>query len=300
MAFSLDVKKELSQIKNLANKEEVNYELMGYFISNNISCVDKKIKYSTENEYNIDRFSKLLKNINFNNFDISVLGKSFIITFREKDFFDVLEKKNINQFNLDMFSYLRYIFEKINSEKNIELIKSFIRGVFLGSGSINNPENTYHMEIYIKNREVLEKLFDIVQKYNLNLKKSEQFLYIKDGEEISKFLAFIGANKSVLKFEEIRVQKYMNNKVNRLVNCKTANLNKVLNASIEQIDAINKLKKNGKFEKLDESLKEIANLRIDYPDLSLIELGQKLKSPLGKSGVNYRMKKIIQISKIYW
>ena len=198
-----------------------------------------------------------------------------------------------------MFSYLRYIFEKINSEKNIELIKSFIRGVFLGSGSINNPENTYHMEIYIKNREVLEKLFDIVQKYNLNLKKSEQFLYIKDGEEISKFLAFIGANKSVLKFEEIRVQKYMNNKVNRLVNCKTANLNKVLNASIEQIDAINKLKKNGKFEKLDESLKEIANLRIDYPDLSLIELGQKLKSPLGKSGVNYRMKKIIQISKIY-
>mgnify|MGYP002282315424 FL=1 len=300
MAFSLDVKKELSQIKNLANKEEVNYELMGYFISNNISCVDKKIKYSTENEYNIDRFSKLLKNINFNNFDISVLGKSFIITFREKDFFDVLEKKNINQFNLDMFSYLRYIFEKINSEKNIELIKSFIRGGFLGSGSINNPENTYHMEIYIKNREVLEKLFDIVQKYNLNLKKSEQFLYIKDGEEISKFLAFIGANKSVLKFEEIRVQKYMNNKVNRLVNCKTANLNKVLNASIEQIDAINKLKKNGKFEKLDESLKEIANLRIDYPDLSLIELGQKLKSPLGKSGVNYRMKKIIQISKIYW
>ena len=299
MAFSLDVKKELSQIKNLANKEEVNYELMGYFISNNISCVDKKIKYSTENEYNIDRFSKLLKNINFNNFDISVLGKSFIITFREKDFFDVLEKKNINQFNLDMFSYFRYIFEKINSEKNIELIKSFIRGVFLGSGSINNPENTYHMEIYIKNREVLEKLFDIVQKYNLNLKKSEQFLYIKDGEEISKFLAFIGANKSVLKFEEIRVQKYMNNKVNRLVNCKTANLNKVLNASIEQIDAINKLKKNGKFEKLDESLKEIANLRIDYPDLSLIELGQKLKSPLGKSGVNYRMKKIIQISKIY-
>jgi len=299
MAFSLDVKKELSQIKNLANKEEVNYELMGYFISNNISCVDKKIKYSTENEYNIDRFSKLLKNINFNNFDISVLGKSFIITFREKDFFDVLEKKNINQFNLDMFSYLRYIFEKINSEKNIELIKSFIRGGFLGSGSINNPENTYHMEIYIKNREVLEKLFDIVQKYNLNLKKSEQFLYIKDGEEISKFLAFIGANKSVLKFEEIRVQKYMNNKVNRLVNCKTANLNKVLNASIEQIDAINKLKKNGKFEKLDESLKEIANLRIDYPDLSLIELGQKLKSPLGKSGVNYRMKKIIQISKIY-
>ena len=89
----------------------------------------------------------------------------------------------------------------------------------------------------------------------------------------------------------------MNNKVNRLVNCETANLNKVLNASIEQIEAIRQLKKDGKFDKLDDSLKEIANLRLEYPDMPLIELGLKLSNPIGKSGVNYRLKKIIKIAK---
>ena len=128
------------------------------------------------------------------------------------------------------------------------------------------------------------------------MKQRENTIYIKEGEEISKFLAFIGAVKSVLKFEEIRVERHMNNKVNRLVNCKTANLNKVLNASVEQVEAIRKLKQSGKFEKLDETLKEIAEVRLQNPDMPLVELGQKLSNPIGKSGVNYRLKKIIKIS----
>ena len=89
----------------------------------------------------------------------------------------------------------------------------------------------------------------------------------------------------------------MNNKVNRLVNCKTANLNKTLNASVEQINAIKKLKENGKFLKLDKGLQELAELRLEHPDMPLSELGQKLKNPIGKSGVNYRLKKIIELSK---
>ena len=88
----------------------------------------------------------------------------------------------------------------------------------------------------------------------------------------------------------------MRGKVNRLVNCETANLNKTINASIEQIAAIKKLKKEGKFNKLNDNLKEIANLRIENPDMSLIELGKLLKEPVGKSGVNYRLKKIIEIA----
>ena len=89
----------------------------------------------------------------------------------------------------------------------------------------------------------------------------------------------------------------MRGKVNRIVNCKTANLNKTINASVEQIEAIKKLQKSGEFNKLDENLKEIAILRLEYPDISLIELGKKLRNPVGKSGVNYRLKKIIEISK---
>ena len=126
--------------------------------------------------------------------------------------------------------------------------------------------------------------------------KNKYSIYIKEGEEISKILAVIGANKAVLKFEDIRVKREMRAKVNRLVNCETANLNKTINASIEQIAAIKKLKKEGKFNKLNDNLKEIANLRIENPDMSLIELGKLLKEPVGKSGVNYRLKKIIEIA----
>ena len=117
-------------------------------------------------------------------------------------------------------------------------------------------------------------------------------LYIKDGEEISKYLAFIGANKAVLKFEEIRVIRDMRNNVNRLVNCETANLNKTINAALKQIDDINFIIKCNRFSELTENLQEIAHVRLENPDASLIELGKMLNNPIGKSGVNYRLKMI--------
>ena len=144
---------------------------------------------------------------------------------------------------------------------------------------------------------MISKIIETLKKYNINVKTIDGSIYIKDGEEISKFLAFIGAGKSVLKFEEIRVQRYMNNKVNRIVNCQTANLNKTINASVEQINAIKKLKETGRFNKIDKSLQELAELRLEHPDMPLSELGKLLKEPIGKSGVNYRMKKIIELSK---
>ena len=145
-----------------------------------------------------------------------------------------------------------------------------------------------------KEIEEMLKIFDI--KSNILKMENEYSIYLKDREEIAKFLALIGANKSVLRFEEIRVQREMNNKINRIVNCETANLNKTINASIEQIEAIKKLKSNKKFEKLEDSLKEIAELRLKNPNASLIELGKMLKQPIGKSGVNYRLKKIMEIA----
>ena len=126
--------------------------------------------------------------------------------------------------------------------------------------------------------------------------RNKHYIYLKDGEEISKFLALVGASKAVMKFEDIRIQKEMRGRVNRLVNCETANLNKTINASVEQISAIRKLQKTGKFKNLDENLKEIALLRLENPNISLVELGKQLKEPIGKSGVNYRLKKIIEIA----
>ena len=278
MSFSTELKEEISKLDNLSNKEAVKYELIGYLISSNISEDKNKIKFSTENEYNINRFSRLLNNMKIHNYDIAVQGNLFVITVN----------KNILK-NIETIENL-----------NAEQIKWLIRGTYLGSGSINNPEKKYHMEIGISKKNDAEIIIEYLKKYdiksNLTEKNGEYAIYLKDGEEISKFLALIGANKAVLKFEEIRVQREMNNKINRIVNCETANLNKTINASIEQIEAIKKLKSNKKFEKLDDSLKEIAELRLKNPNASLIELGKMLKQPVGKSGVNYRLKKIMGIA----
>ena len=253
-------------------------------ISSNISKENQEIKFNTENEYNINRFSRLLNNLKVNDYKIAMQGKLFVITVKEK------ELKNIN---IDV--------NKIEiTNLNQEQTKWLIRGAYLGGGSINNPEKKYHLELEVKENDIAINIMQILQevgvKSNIIEKNNEYAIYIKDGEEISKFLALIGANKSVLKFEEIRVQREMNNKINRLVNCETANLNKTINASIEQIEAIKKLKQNHKFEKMNETLKEIAELRLDNPNASLIELGQMLKQPVGKSGVNYRLKKIIELA----
>ena len=286
MSFSSDVKEELSKVNNLANKIQVKYEFIGYLISNNSSVVGNKIRYATESQYNINRFGKLLSNLKID-YKIEMEGKSFVIKLKNSEFneIEIIDKKLILkiQENLD--------------EKNE---KSLVKGVFLGAGSINNPDNKYHLEIRFSNQENEEIVLEILKKYNINFKKLDsqknKSIYIKEGEEISKFLAFIGANKAVMKFEDIRVQRQMRGKVNRLVNCKAANLNKTLNASVEQIDAIRKLQQNGKFNKLEDNLKEIANLRLENPDMPLLELGKLLKNPVGKSGVNYRLKKIIEIA----
>lgn len=278
MSFSAELKEEISKIENLSNKEAVKYELIGYLISSNIANEDNKIKFSTENEYNINRFAKLLNNMNINDYEIELQGKIFVITFSKRK---VEELESIDTLN-------------------VEQIKWLIRGAYLGAGSINNPEKKYHLEIGISNVENANQIVQYLKKFeiksNIVEKKGEYAIYIKDGEAISKILALIGANKSVLKFEEIRVQREMNNKINRIVNCETANLNKTINASIEQIEAIKKLKKNKKFEKMDDSLKEIAELRLQNPNASLVELGKLLKQPVGKSGVNYRLKKIMEIA----
>ena len=286
MSFSKDLKQELSKLNNLAKKDQVKQELIGYLISSNTSVDNKEnIRYATENEYNINRFSKLLNNMNID-FKIEMEGKTFVIKFS-------LKESNIVVIDNSE------IFQKEDNLQE-EQKKALVRGVFLGSGSINNPENKYHLEMTFSNKENLNNILQLLKEFGISFKplnsSKKHSIYIKEGEEISNFLALIGANSSVLKFEDIRIQREMRGKVNRLVNCKSANLNKTINASVEQINAIKKLQANKKFNKLDDNLKEIANLRLENPDMPLSELGKLLSNPVGKSGVNYRLKKIIEIA----
>lgn len=279
MSFSSEIKEELSKTNNLKNKEEVKYEFLGYLISSNIAIKKNKIEYSTENEYNINRLNKLLNNLNID-YDICVKGNLFVIKFN-----------------------IENITDYINLLGNIEkenLKKAFIRGSFLGSGSINDPNKKYHIEISLENKEYANILKNIMQEFEITFKelerKSSYSLYSKDGEEISKFLALIGASKAVINFEEIRVIRDIRNNVNRKVNCETANLNKTVNAAVRQIEDIKFIYNSKVEDKLSDNLKEIANLRMENPDISLVELGKLLKEPIGKSGVNHRLKKIQEIA----
>ena len=289
MSFSSELKENLSKISNLSNKEVVKYELIGYLISNNTVYKNGKTTYKTENEYNINRFSKLLSNVNITNYKIDIKGNNYIITAPKIE-------------NIEEIIYLEEDIEYKGKTEKEELLKAIIRGAFLGAGSINNPESKYHLEIILSTKENAENIINILKIFTIGAKKLERkngySIYIKDGEEISKLLALIGANSSVLKFEQIRVLRDMKNNINRKVNCETANLNKTVNAAVRQIEAIKKLQKTGEFDKLSESLKEIAKIRIENPDASLVELGQMLKAPIGKSGVNHRLNKILEISQM--
>ncbi len=287
MSFSSEIKEELSKLNNLKDKQAVYYELVGYLISKNTK-LDKKIKFSTENEYNINRLNKLLNNMNIK-YKIEMQGNLYVITFNK-----VEELKDC------IFCDNHITFKNVENleDKNI---KALIRGSFMGAGFVNEPSSTYHMEINFSNLENLLCIKKLLELYNINsktLNRNGSFsLYIKEGEDISNFLACIGASNAMLKFEEIRVIKEARNNVNRMVNCEVANLNKTVNAATKQIEAIKKLKNSRKFTNLSNELKEIAELRLKNPDASLIELGNMLSKPIGKSGVNYRLNKLIQIAK---
>ena len=231
MSFSSDVKQELGTINNLAKKVQIKFELIGYLLSSNCEIYKNKIKYATESDYNINRFSKLLSNLEINH-DIQMSGKLFVITSKIPKIEEIkIQEKNIEIENI----------ENILNEKE-ENKRAVIRGMFLGSGSINNPKNKYHFEIAFSSEDNLNfaaLLLNILNIKNKKLIAKDKFsIYIKEGEEISKILALMGANKAVMKFEDIRIEREMRGNINRLVNCKTANLTKTINASVEQIEAI--------------------------------------------------------------
>lgn len=303
MSFSSEVKEELNKLSNLANKESVKYEFLGYLATNHVTVeqINKKQKkgarqatsqyqfiFSTENQYNINRFSKLLNNLGLTQYKIQITGKTYSIEAQLPQLEEMNCIKGQVHLNIDLMK---------NQMGNQEILqKAFIRGTFLGSGSIANPQKNYHLEVTLSGLEESEFALDILESYQIafrKMKKAQGYsIYAKEGEAISKFLAFIGASHSVLKFEEIRVYRDIRNNVNRKVNCETANLNKTVNSALKQIEAIQSLQKQGKLEQLSEGIQEIARLRLEHPEATLTELGNMLKVPIGKSGVNHRMKVI--------
>lgn len=184
--------------------------------------------------------------------------------------------------------------------RNDDLKRAYLKGAFLGSGSISNPEKQYHLEFVCRSEQYAQQLKKLLDTYTMKAKvvvRAGAFIvYLKDAESIIDLLNVIGAHNALLEIENIRIIKNMRNNVNRLVNCETANLTKTVNAAVRQVEAIKKIEKEYGFARLPLQLREIARLRLDYPAVSLVELGEMLDPPIGKSGVNHRLRKIEKIA----
>jgi len=178
--------------------------------------------------------------------------------------------------------------------------RAFIRGAFLSSGSISDPEKNYHLEFVCSEEEKSEQLKNVINSFGLDakvIKRKEHFVvYLKDGEHIADMLNVIEAHVSLMDMENVRILKDVRNNVNRKVNCETANLNKTIAASVKQIEDIEFIRDNYGLGYLPKTLEDMARVRLEYPDDSLKELGDKLDPKVGKSGVNHRLRKISNIA----
>lgn len=176
--------------------------------------------------------------------------------------------------------------------------RSYLRGAFLAGGSVNNPETSrYHLEIYTLYEDQNQGLVKLMNQFQLNARATQRrngfIVYLKEAEKISDFLQIIGATASMLKFEDIRIVRDMRNSVNRLVNCENANINKTIKAAAKQVANIRYYQENFGLEKLPVKLKEIAELRLANPEVSLTELAQMVPGgPISKSGINHRLRKL--------
>lgn len=178
--------------------------------------------------------------------------------------------------------------------------RAYLRGAFLGGGSVNRPEGSYHLELVTGNAELAKSLVRIMKSVSLpgrmTDRKDDYIVYLKDGNAITAFLQIIGAHNALLLFENVRVVKDMRNQVNRLVNCETANLQKTVNAAVRQVDSINLIVRQLGLDKLPPTLREVAEARLAHREATLSELVEALEGRVGKSGINHRLRKLGEIA----
>lgn len=178
--------------------------------------------------------------------------------------------------------------------------RAFIRGVFLASGSMTDPNKSYHFEIVCHTMEQAEQIQSVMLSFDIEAKiverKGHFVLYLKEGAQIVDALNVMEAYVALMKLENVRILKEVRNTVNRKVNCETANINKTVNAAVKQVQDIELIRDRIGFDNLPETLREMAQLRLEYPEAALKELGNYLDPPVGKSGVNHRLRKLSAIA----
>ncbi|MCR5792226.1 MAG: DNA-binding protein WhiA [Lachnospiraceae bacterium] len=309
MSFSKEVKEELTG--QLSSARHCQLAELGAILSmcGNVVIDEKNhhlIKIHTEN--------------------LTVARKCFILikkSFRHSP--EISVRRNVGQRNATMYTVL--VKDFVVSKKILEATKlmdsqgeireemsvtdnllvqnscckrAFLRGAFLVSGSISDPEKAYHFEIVTATRKKAEQIQMVIKSFHIEakiiLRKNYYVVYVKDGSHIVDLLNIMGAHIALMELENVRIVKEMRNSINRQVNCETANINKTVAAASKQMDDIKYVRDTVGLGYLSEALENIARLRLENPDISLKELGQLLDPPIGKSGVNHRMRKISEIA----
>lgn len=307
MSFSSSVKNELCRLENINDCCLLSELAVAICLNGTVAITaggGYNIRITTENaafarriysnirklcdlfpEVTIRKSKKLRKHVSYMLYLTPTIGSTVLL---EKA--GVIVREGLNGQSHEL------ILADMDSMKKQCCAKSFLRGAFLAGGSISDPEKTYHLELTSRTHTQAQEMSMILELFKLRartiMRKGSYVTYLKEGENIVDFLNIVGAHNSLMELENVRILKDMRNNVNRIVNCETANLEKTVNASVRQVDNIRYIAKNIGFDKLPAALKDIAALRLEYSDASLVELGQYMSPPLGKSGVNHRLRKL--------
>lgn len=308
MSFSSEVKAELA--KNLSTARHCRIAELAAIIS-----LCGRIKITQNNDFRLFIYTEnisvarksfnLLKKTFSAELELSV--RRYATTSKSRIYIVAVKDETISKMILKAVKLIDE-FNDISENLSVDNIviqntcckRAFIRGAFLAAGSITDPKKSYHFEITAATMDKAKQLKRIVAGFNIDAKiiqrKKYYVVYLKEGDQICDMLNIMEAHVALMNLENVRILKEMRNQVNRQVNCETANIHKSVTAANRQIQDIELIRKIKGLDSLPENLKKIAALRLENEDMPLKDLGLLLDPPLGKSGVNHRLKKLGEIA----
>ena len=309
MSFSSEIKEELSRNAPGARHCRLTEIAAILGFCNHVELGEDEprcVKMHTENLAVARKYFTLLKNTFNIKADISIRRNAFLKKSRS---YTILVRDHENA--LRVLEAVKMVDAQGNVGENLSVVrnlviqnacckKAFIRGAFLAAGSLSDPEKFYHFEIVCASLEKAVQLQNVILTFDIDAKivvrKKYYVVYIKEGSQIVELLGLMEGHVALMELENIRILKEMRNSVNRQVNCETANINKTVSAAVKQLADITYIRDTVGLDYLPELLSEVAQVRLEMPDATLKELGENLSHPVGKSGVNHRLRKISAVA----
>lgn len=308
MSFSANVKEELSNQQNQARHCQIaelaaligfcgiitvnSRSRYGLKIHTENKAVARKVFTLIEKTFNIEAGISIRRNMEKHSTSYSIVVKA------HEDALRILQAVKLVDESRDGFEEIEVMSPIVTQQTCCK--RAFLRGAFLAAGSMSDPKKSYHFEIVCSARKMAVRIQELMCSFMMDAKivqrKKAYVVYLKEGAQIVDMLNIMEAHISLMELENVRILKEMRNTVNRKVNCETANINKTVSAAVKQLEDITYLRDKVGLEKLPEGLEDMALMRLSHPDATLKELGELLSPPVGKSGVNHRLRKIGELA----